>query len=178
MDLERMTSTGRVTTKGRPSHSSRTTVGMFLGDLQQFPGRVLQVVLESKPPVHLSSPSPTCMESSPQSSLSRMRMMGQLLLMEVVMDLNLGVTTLTFTPIATQTQARIRVSQIDTTTRQEKGGAFSQAAQVQILSQSKKSKYSEPTFKTQKLKEIKHKLIYLNHIDIKNNNIYFISKLN
>ena len=153
MDLERVTSTGRATTKGRHLSSSRTPVGMSLEGFQQSHGQVLRVTHTSKPPARSSSPSPTCMESSPQSSLSRSRMMRMLLGTIAVMGQNsvkMGVI-FTFHQIATQTQVHMQtLAHTHTTTQQGKGGAFSRVAQAQEISRSRRLKCSELTFKSNK----------------------------
>ena len=143
MDLGRVTSTGHATAKGRPSHSSRTTADTFLEGLHQFLGQAHRhLVITSRPLVRSSSRSPTCMESNPQSSPLRTRMMRMLSATEVIKAHGLEeVMIFIFTLIATKILAR--PSHIHTTTRQEKGGAFSQATRGTIISKSKRLKCSE-----------------------------------
>ena len=145
MDLERVTSTGHVTTKGRRLHSSKTRVDTSLEGLLQFLGQAR--VDTNKPLVHSSSRSQTCMESSLQSSLSRMKMMDVLFAIEMTMDQHLEMVMIfTFQIIATQTTL-MQISHIHTTTRQEKDTAFSQATQATNISRYKRLKCSGLMFK-------------------------------
>ena len=154
MGLERVTSTGHAITKGRPLFSSRIQVDTSLEDLLQSLGQIHHLVLESKPPAHSSSLLPTCMESSPQSSISRMKTtVAELFINIVAAGQHLEIVvirTLNYVLVATQVH-RLQVFHMHTTTQQVKETVYSRAAQAQTLSKSKKLKYSKLTFKAQSI---------------------------
>ena len=150
MGLEQVTSTGRVTTKERRLLWLRTPAGIYLEDLPQSHGQALQAGQASRHPVRSSSLSPTCMESSPQISPSKMRTVEMLFGIRTVMGQYLEVgLTFAFHQTATRTQIRIQISRIHTMTRQGKGTAFSRVAQATNISKSRRLKCSELMLKQQ-----------------------------
>ena len=148
MGLEGATSTGHVTTNERQSSLSRIPVDISLEGLLQSHGQVLlHLVITNKPPVHSCSLSPTCIESSPQSSTSKMKIIVPFVTTVCGVQHLKVVTTLESEQIAIKVLHLGPVSPIHTTTRQAKEGAFSQVTQVTTISKSKRLKCSELTFK-------------------------------